>query len=55
MTPLVESTSLPIFEEQTVSPITLLAIWLFLGLITYGYAMFQFWAPLISPSFLIAT
>lgn len=54
MTQLVESVSQPIFEEQRVSPVTLLAIWLFLGLVTYGFAMFKIWAPLISPSFLIA-
>ncbi|MEM7402211.1 MAG: hypothetical protein AAF304_09715 [Pseudomonadota bacterium] len=54
MTQLVENVSQPIFEEQRVSPVTLLAIWLFLGIVTYGFAMFKIWAPLISPSFLIA-
>ena len=55
MTQLVENASLPSFEEQRVSPVTLLAIWLFLGLATYGYAMFKIWAPQLTQSLLIAT
>jgi len=55
MTQLVENASLSSFEKQQVSPIFLLAIWLFLGLATYGYAMFKVWAPLLTQSLTIAT
>lgn len=55
MTQLVENASFPSFEEQRVSPVILLATWLFLGLATYGYAMFKFWAPQLTQSLLIIT
>ncbi len=55
MTQLVESASSWNFEEQRISPVVLLAIWLFLGLTTYGYALFKYWAPQFTQSLLIIT
>jgi hypothetical protein len=55
MTQLVENTSFASFDEQSISPVILLATWLFLGLATYGYAMFKIWTPLLTQSLLIAT
>lgn len=55
MTQFVENISISSFEDQQVSPVVLLAVWLFLGLATYGYAMFKFWAPQLTQSLLIIT
>jgi hypothetical protein len=55
MTQLVGSFSLSGFDEQRTSPIILLATWLFLGIATYGYAMFKLWAPLLTQSLTIIT
>ena len=55
MTQLVDSTSVPSFDEQRISPVILLATWLFLGLATYGYAMFKIWAPQLTQSLLMLT
>lgn len=55
MTQLVENAYFASFEEQRISPAVLLAVWLLLGLATYGYAMFKIWAPQISQSLLIIT
>ncbi|MBT8123960.1 MAG: hypothetical protein KJO81_03950 [Gammaproteobacteria bacterium] len=55
MTQFVDNASLASFDEQRISPVILLATWLFLGLATYGYAMFKIWAPLLSQSLTIAT
>lgn len=50
MTQLVDSAGFAGFDQQRISPVILLASWLFLGLATYGYAMFKIWAPLLSQS-----
>jgi|GEM_PF-1578985 hypothetical protein len=50
MTQLVDSANYASFDEQRISPVVLLATWLFLGLATYGYAMFNIWAPQLSQS-----
>ena len=55
MTQLVENASIVNFEEQRISPAVLLAVWLLLGLATYGYAMFKIWAPQLSQSLTIIT
>ena len=55
MSQYVESLNITTYEEQRVSPAVLLAIWLLLGIATYGYAMFQVWAPQLSSSLLIIT
>lgn len=55
MTQFVESPNIWRFEEQRISPMVLLASWLLLGLATYGYAMFKFWAPQLTQSLLIIT
>ncbi len=55
MTQLVDSASVPSFDEQRISPVILLATWLFLGLATYGYAMFKIWAPQLTQSLLMLT
>jgi len=55
MTQLVEEFAVSSFEEQTISPLILLATWLLLGLATYGYAMFMIWAPQLTQSLLITT
>jgi hypothetical protein len=55
MTQLVDNATLPSFDEQRISPVILLASWLFLGLATYGYAMFKIWAPQLTQSLLIIT
>ena len=55
MTQLVENVNVSSFIEQQISPVVLLAIWLLLGLATYGYAMFKIWAPQLTQSLLIIT
>lgn len=55
MTQLVDNTNVLSFDEQRISPVILLATWLFLGLATYGYAMFKIWAPQLTQSLLIIT
>lgn len=55
MTQHVENAGVSSFAEQQISPVVLLATWLLLGLVTYGYAMFKIWAPQFTQSLLIIT
>jgi hypothetical protein len=55
MTQLVDNASTLRFDDQRISPVIILATWLFLGLATYGYAMFKIWAPQLTQSLLIVT
>jgi len=50
MTQIEDSASFAGFDEQRISPVVLLATWLFFGLATYGYAMFKIWAPQLTQS-----
>ena len=55
MTQSIESINVDNFVEQRISPVVLLAIWLLLGIATYGYAMFKIWAPQLTQSLTLIT